>query len=211
MKKRLQEYSLVLIGTTMAAAAFGMFILPEGFLAGGVTGSARLIASSIGLPVSLIVLIINVALLLMGLIVMGKQFVVKSVFSSFYFPLALEITQHIKLPLETIPVPVAALLAGVILGTGGALVIRGKGSEGGYDIIAIIMNAKLGVPISAVVNGIDAVLIICQISGGVFSRIAGGLLTIGICAASMHLALNGVPALNKKRDHCVAPAETVNQ
>ncbi len=121
MKKRIQEYCLVLVGTTMCAAAFGMFILPEGFLAGGVTGSARLICAVIGIPVSVLVLMINIALLLMGLIVMGKQFVSKSVFSSFYFPFALEMTQHIPLPLELLPVPVIAVIAGSVLGFGAAL------------------------------------------------------------------------------------------
>ena len=192
MKKRIQEYSLVLIGTTMCATAFGMFILPEGFLAGGVTGSARLICTAIGIPVSALVLMINIALLLMGLIVMGRQFVSKSVFSSFYFPFALEMTQHVPLPLELLPVPVIAVIAGTVLGIGAALVIRGKGSSGGYDIIAVILNHKFGMSIPIIVNGIDLALILTQIPGAALLNIIGGLLTIIVSTSSMHITLNGI-------------------
>ena len=192
MKKRIQEYSLVLIGTTMCATAFGMFILPEGFLAGGVTGSARLICTAIGIPVSALVLMINIALLLMGLIVMGRQFVSKSVFSSFYFPFALEMTQHVPLPLELLPVPVIAVIAGTVLGIGAALVIRGKGSSGGYDIVAVILNHKFGMSIPIIVNGIDLALILTQIPGAALLNIIGGLLTIIVSTSSMHITLNGI-------------------
>ena len=192
MKKRIQEYSLVLIGTTMCAAAFGMFILPEGFLAGGVTGSARLICTAIGIPVSALVLMINITLLLMGLIVLGMQFVSKSVFSSFFFPFALEMTQHVPLPLELLPVPVIAVIAGTVLGIGAALVIRGKGSSGGYDIVAVILNHKFGMSIPIIVNGIDLALILTQIPGAALLNIIGGLLTIIVSTSSMHITLNGI-------------------
>ena len=199
MKKRLQEYSLVLIGTTMCAAAFGLFILPEGFLAGGVTGSARLICGAIGIPVSVLVLIINMALLLMGLIVMGRQFVSKSVLSSFYFPFALEMTQHISLSLNVLPVPAVAVMAGSVLGVGAALVIRGKGSSGGYDIIAVVLNHKFGMSIPIIVNGIDLVLILTQIPGAAMLNIIGGLLTIVVSTSSMHITLNGIKKPVTKR------------
>ena len=192
MKKRIQEYSLVLIGTTMCAAAFGMFILPEGFLAGGVTGSARLICTAIGIPVSALVLMINITLLLMGLIVLGMQFVSKSVFSSFFFPFALEMTQHVPLPLELLPVPVIAVIAGTVLGIGAALVIRGTGSSGGYDIVAVILNHKFGMSIPIIVNGIDLALILTQIPGAALLNIIGGLLTIIVSTSSMHITLNGI-------------------
>ena len=183
----------------MCAAAFGMFILPEGFLAGGVTGSARLIYAAIGIPVSALVLMINIVLLLMGLIVMGKQFVSKSVFSSFYFPFALEMTQHIPLPLNALPVPAVAVIAGTVLGIGAALVIRGKGSSGGYDIIAVILNHKFGMSIPIIVNGIDLVLILTQVPGASMLNIIGGLLTIVSSTSTMHVTLSGthIPVMKR--------------
>ena len=199
MKKRIQEYILVMMGTTMCAAAFGMFILPKGFLAGGVTGSARLICSVIDIPVSILVLMINITLLLMGLIVMGRQFVSKSVFSSLYFPLALEVTQHIPFPLNALPVPAVAVMAGTVLGAGAALVIRSKGSSGGYAIIAVILNDKFGMSIPIIVNGIDLVLILTQIPGAAMFNIIGGLLTIVVSTSSMHITLNGIHIPVKKQ------------
>jgi hypothetical protein len=114
-------------------------------------------------------------------------------FSSFYFPFALEMTQHISLPLNVLPVPAIAVAAGTVLGIGAALVIRGKGSSGGYDIIAIILNHKCSVSIPIVVNGIDLILILSQIPGAAVINLIGGLLTIVVSTALMHVTLNHLP------------------
>ena len=187
--ERWTEYAIIFCGTTMAAMAFGLFILPAGFLAGGVSGSARLLTGVIDIPLSLVVLIINVTLFLLGYFLMGQSFVIRSLFSTLYFPGMLELMQRIDFPAELLPMPVCATSAGLLLGLGATLVIRGKGSEGGYDILAIILNSRFGVPIALVVNGIDAVLIMIQIPGASAVQIVGGFLTIAICAVVMHLAL----------------------
>ena len=189
MRSKIHEYMLILIGTTMTAAAFGLFILPEGFLAGGVTGSARLICSVLDIPLFLLVLIINLCLLALGFVVMGMQFVSKSVFSSLYFPFALEILEHICLTLDRLPVPVVSAIAGAVLGIGAALVIKGKGSSGGYDIIAIILNSKFNLPIPIIVNGIDLTLILTQIPGSSPLTLFGGFFAILVSTAMMHLTL----------------------
>ena len=70
---------------------------------------------------------------------MGRAFVMRSVVSTLYFPLALELAQKLTQP-EISSTPAAAAAAGALLGIGGALVIIGNGSQGGFDIIAIILR-----------------------------------------------------------------------
>ena len=122
---------MVIVGTTMTALAFGLLILPKGILAGGVTGCARLISAGCALPVSGIVLVINTGLLIAGYLCMGRAFVMRSVVSTFCFPLALELAQKLTQP-EISSTPTAAAAAGALLGIGGALVIIGNGSQGGF-------------------------------------------------------------------------------
>ena len=161
---------MVIVGTTMTALAFGLLILPKGILAGGVTGCARLISAGCALPVSGIVLVINTGLLIAGYLCMGRAFVMRSVVSTFCFPLALELAQKLTQP-EISSTPTAAAAAGALLGIGGALVIIGNGSQGGFDIIAIIRNKKWNLPIAAVVNGIDALLPITMVRAGFWRHI----------------------------------------
>ena len=170
MKEKIKDYVMVIVGTTMTALAFGLLILPKRILAGGVTGCARLISAWCALPVSGIVLVINTGLFIAGYLCMGRAFVMRSVVSTFCFPLALELAQKLTQP-EISSTPAAAAAAGALLGIGGALVMIGNGSQGGFDIIAIIRNKKWNLPIAAVVNGIDALLPITMVRAGFWRHI----------------------------------------
>lgn len=188
MREKIRDYGMVIAGTTMTALAFGLLILPMGILAGGVTGCARLISSWCDLPVSGIVLIINTGLFIAGYLCMGRVFIMRSVVSTFYFPMALELMQRLP-ALQITSIPAAAVVAGALLGVGGALVILGNGSQGGFDIIAIILNKKLNIPIAVVINGIDAILILLQVSHAAAAQILGALLLVAACGITMNFLI----------------------
>ena len=179
---------MVIVGTTMTALAFGLLILPKGILAGGVTGCARLLSAWCALPVSGIVLVINTGLFIAGYLCMGRAFVMRSVVSTFCFPLALELAQKLTQP-EISSTPTAAAAAGALLGIGGALVIIGNGSQGGFDIIAIILNKKWNLPIAAVVNGIDALLTLLQVIYASAVQIIGALPLVAMCGVTMNFLI----------------------
>lgn len=188
MKEKIKDYVMVIVGTTMTALAFGLLILPKGILAGGVTGCARLISAWCALPVSGIVLVINTGLFIAGYLCMGRAFVMRSVVSTFYFPLVLELAQKLTQP-EISSTPAAAAAAGALLGIGGALVIIGNGSQGGFDIIAIILNKKWNLPIAAVVNGIDALLTLLQVIHASAVQIIGALPLVAMCGVTMNFLI----------------------
>ena len=188
MKEKIKDYVMAIVGTTMTALAFGLLILPKGILAGGVTGCARLISVWCALPVSGIVLVINTGLFIAGYLCMGRAFVMRSVVSTFYFPLALALAQKLTQP-EISSTPAAAAAAGALLGIGGALVIIGNGSQGGFDIIAIILNKKWNLPIAAVVNGIDALLTLLQVIHASAVQIIGALPLVAMCGVTMNFLI----------------------
>ena len=112
----------------------------------------------------------------------------RSVVSTFYFPLALELAQKLTQP-EISSTPAAAAAAGALLGIGGALVIIGNGSQGGFDIIAIIRNKKWNLPIAAVVNGIDALLTLLQVIHASAVQIIGTLPLVAMCGVTMNFLI----------------------
>lgn len=188
MKEKIKDYVMAIVGTTMTALAFELLILPKGILAGGVTGCARLLSAWCALPVSGIVLVINTGLFIAGYLCMGRAFVMRSVVSTFYFPLALELAQKLTQP-EISSTPAAAAAAGALLGIGGALVIIGNRSQGGFDIIAIILNKKWNLPIAAVVNGIDALLTLLQVIYASAVQIIGALPLVAMCGVTMNFLI----------------------
>ena len=97
MKKKLASYIWIILGGAMTAAAFGLFVLPQEFVAGGVTGFSVILSSVIRLPLSWIVLSINILLFAVGWIFAGKEFIFKTLIMTFLFPVLLEFFSQIHL------------------------------------------------------------------------------------------------------------------
>lgn len=172
----------MLVGTALCAAPFGMIILPLGYVAAGATGLAKVLAGFLPIPLSAIVLALNLLLLLLGLIFIGKKFVAKTVAVSLIFPLFLEIASRYPLKsLESDPM-LATLLAGTMLGAGAGLVLRSGASSGGFDILGVILNKKFNLPITLVMNMFDAIVIVCQALEQTLPQTIYGLLIITIYA-----------------------------
>ena len=186
MKKYIQALVALfdmLLGTALMAAAFGLIIIPHGFASGGVTGFSRIITGFVPIPLSAMVLAVNLLLLLVGLIFVGRQFVAKTVAVSLLFPAALEF--FLRYPLTSIQQDpmLSSVAAGALLGVGAGLILRSGASSGGFDIFAVILNKKFDVPVATVLNLCDAFVIILQALGQSLAQTLYGLLVICISAA----------------------------
>ncbi len=76
----------VIAGNVLYALTARLFLIPSGLITGGTTGIALAMNHYLGISVSLTVLIFGVAMLLMGLLLLGKQFAITTVISTFTFP-----------------------------------------------------------------------------------------------------------------------------
>ena len=175
MIKNLKSYLLVITGSCLTASAFGLIVLPNQFAAGGVTGFSVLLQNIIPLPVSALVLAVNLSLFLLGWIFVGKDFVFKTLLTSIIFPFVLEITQQFdifhELAADSL---VSSILAGTILGLGCGFILLGNGSGGGFDIIGVILNKKFGISVSIVMYICDFIIILTQtVANGMLKTVYG--------------------------------------
>lgn len=189
-QKKLISYLEIALGAGMTAAAFGLIVLPQGFAAGGVTGLSVLLRSIVPLPVSTIVLMLNIALFTLGWSCAGREFALKTLIVSLLFPLLLEFFQKCSTPSVLTTVPFAsALLAGITLGLGSGLILHGNGSSGGFDILGIVLHQKLGIPVSLVIYMCDCTIILTQaVSSGILMTVYG-VLVILISSLTIHCVL----------------------
>ena len=167
-------------GTFLTATAFGMIIIPQGFSSGGVTGLARLTAASLSVPLSAVVMVYNVALLILGYFVCGKRFALKTVFSSLMFPILLEFFSGI--PAAAPSGIFGALAAGLLLGSGVGLTIRSGASLGGFDVIAVVLDRRFGIPMGVVLCVIDCTVIVLQSIGNPAPESVYGIVAIAVSA-----------------------------
>ena len=153
----------LVFGTALTAAAFGLVIIPQHFVAGGVTGLCVILAKFIPLPLSYIVMAANILVLLIGLIFIGKKFVAKTIAVSLLFPFMLEACNYISLQELSKDPLVSAIVAGVMLGSGAGLVLRSGASSGGFDVIGVALNKKFRIPVAVVMNICDLSIILFQV------------------------------------------------
>lgn len=165
MKQQLKRLPQLLIGNILLAFAICAFVVPHGFMMGGSNGIALFLQNFIPLPLSVLNGILNVALFLIGLFIMGKEFAATSLISTIIYPLIMAGFE--QLPIDTLfadenPL-LCAIFCALVAGLGIGIVIRAGGSTGGMDIPPIIMHKFTGVPVGTWLLIFDSVIVIAQV------------------------------------------------
>ena len=133
----------VLLGNSILAFLVTAFIIPHNIIMGGTTGIAIIVGKYTNFDTALLILILNVFLLILGLIIIGKKLFFTSILSTLFYPLMIKVFQKIPgIDSLTDDTLLAALFAGVLMGFALGLVMRVGSSTGGMDITNLIL-AKL--------------------------------------------------------------------
>lgn len=136
------DYLLITLGTLIYVMAWTSFLIPNGMASGGLTGLCTIIQYGTGMPVAWTFPIINVLLLVMGFLVMGNAFGIKTIYviglSSLLFKVLPEFSA-LEVIMENQGLTVA-LVGGSLEALGIGLVLLRGGSTGGTDIVAMMIN-----------------------------------------------------------------------
>lgn len=161
---QLKSIFWILVGNTMYALAITIFILPNGLITGGTTGLALFFYHQFGVPLQGFVTVFNVAMFVLGAAVLGKKFALTTVISTFYYPFILSVFQSLPaLGKVTEDNLLAVIFSGLLIGAGIGVVIRAGASTGGMDIPPLVVNKKMGLPVSMTMNGMDTAILLLQI------------------------------------------------
>lgn len=136
---------LIAAGGLLLAIGIKSIAIPHGFITGGFSGLSLLIYYSFGgLTPGMWYLVLNIPLFVIGWIWLSRRFVFYSLFGMLVVTVALDWISF-QIPIQD--QLLAALTAGAFIGAGVGIYLRSLGSAGGSDIIAIILNQKLNIPI----------------------------------------------------------------
>lgn len=138
------------IGFGVFSAAFGLegFLLPNGFLDGGATGIALLVARLTTLPFPLLLVIINLPFLVIALKLAGRTFALRATGS--IMALAL-VTSVVHFPDMTHDRLLVSVFGGFFLGAGIGLAVRGGSVLDGSEVLALALGRKVGISIGDVI------------------------------------------------------------
>ena len=148
MKKRMEtvwEFAMITIATTIVAAAVFFFLIPSHVSVGSISGLAIVIGNFIPLPISAITMILNVALLIVGFLFVGREFGGKTVYTSILLPVVIGIFEKIFPNNTSITAdPFLDMICYVfVVSIGLAMLFNRNASSGGLDIVAKLMNKFL--------------------------------------------------------------------
>lgn len=162
-KQFLRNALIVLIGNLIYAIGVALFILPSGLITGGTTGIALIMDHSFGITVSGFVGIFNVAMFIIGFLLLGKEFALTTLISTFAYPALLSLMQKIIGSFVlTNDLLLSALFGGLCIGTSLAMIIRIGASTGGMDIPPLVLNKFFRIPVSVSLYIFDFLILIGQ-------------------------------------------------
>ena len=144
-KRNIKEFLIITVGTLIVSTAVFFFMLPSHVSVGSGTALAMVLSNFIPLPVSVLTLLLNIVLLILGFILIGPEFGIKTVYCAIIMPVFLGIYEMI-FPNQTSITedPFLDVLCYIfVVGIGLAILFRRNASSGGLDIVAMLMNKFL--------------------------------------------------------------------
>ena len=144
-KRILKEFVTITAGTLVVAAAVYCFMMPSHISIGSATALAMVLSNFIPLPMSMITLAINVVLLIIGFLLIGPEFGVKTVYCAILLPLMLGLFEIILPDFQSITQdPLLDVICYIlVVSVGLSILFSHNASSGGLDIVAKLMNKYL--------------------------------------------------------------------
>ena len=185
---------LTVLGTLILAFGTALFVLPYDLITGGVSGLAIIFSHLVpSITTEIWIAILTWSMFVLGLIVLGRAFALKTLISSIVYPLGVALFSPLvsaqclggffNLSLGSfsdISVLLAALFGGCLIGAGCAIAFLGGGSSGGVDVLSfVICKISPRLKSSRVIFFVDAVIIIL----GMISTRDFALSLLGILSA----------------------------
>lgn len=173
MKKYLptiRDYALILISSLMQAVSLRLFFIPANLASGGVSGIAQFINYFTHLPIGLMVLIGNIPLFLLGWRFLGGfKFAMRTAVAIAAYSLLTDLLVKIPYFTEYSQILIAdlkgdiflnSLYGAIVSGVGYGLVYRARGTSGGSDILARILNNWRGISMTQSYLIVDTAVIL---------------------------------------------------
>jgi uncharacterized membrane-anchored protein YitT (DUF2179 family) len=153
--KIISEYVQIIFGIILASIGLKAFLLPNGFLDGGVTGISLLVSSVLDLNVSILLILFSIPFLILGFYTVSKRIVLKSIISIMGLALFIHFENFSTITEDKLLI---SIFGGLFLGAGIGIAIRNGSVLDGSEILGIYLNDKFGISIGQIILIFNIVL-----------------------------------------------------
>ena len=165
----IKEYVLITVGLVAYVLGWTLFLVPNNLIGGGVTGIASIVQYATGIKIGYTYFVVNIALLIAALFILGKGFGFKTVYAINLTSVGMNVCQEIIpesivniLALENGKL-MSTIMGGILAGFGIGMTMSQGGSTGGTDIIALIVNKYRNVSPGRMILWMDVVIIMSSL------------------------------------------------
>jgi uncharacterized membrane-anchored protein YitT (DUF2179 family) len=214
----LVDVGLITLGIFLMAAGFYYFMVPYNLITGGIGGLAIVIQELFQFDVLVLVYVFNVSFLLLGWLVYGTSFFLKTILGSLVYPVALTMFALLEIEYALVPLTddllLAVIFSAVLMGGGFGLVIRHGGTTGGADIPIKIIYDYFKIPFSTAVYIVDGTIVVLGtlvfgLEIGMYSVVA--VFLIGFISDYVVTGGTKTISINIITDHAEAVKELIYQ
>ena len=153
-----KDLLLIAIGSVVTAVAVNGILIPNQFAAGGITGIAFVIHSLVpALRVEWIYILMNIPMFAAAWMAVGRRFFFYSLVGAVGLSLALA---FIHVPIRLEDKILNALLGGIILGAAVGITLRSSGSQGGMDIMAVMLLKRFSISLGNTILLVNAIVLV---------------------------------------------------
>ena len=149
VKEHVLPIILLALGAGCAAFSIECFLIPNTILDGGVTGISMMLDYVSDIPLSVLIVVINIPFFIVGYKALGKRFLFRAGVSMAAFALSLELFKGVDTVTES--ELLAVVYGGMLLGVGVGLVLRCGGCLDGTEIAAMLLSRRVGVTTGGII------------------------------------------------------------
>jgi uncharacterized membrane-anchored protein YitT (DUF2179 family) len=149
------EYFQIFIGIVLTSLGLKAFLLPNGFLDGGVTGIALLVRTQVDINMSYLLIIFSIPFLILGYFTVSKAIVIKSIVSILGVALFIHFENFQTITNDKLLI---SIFGGLLVGAGIGIAIRNGSVLDGSEILGVFINDKFGVSIGKVIMLFNIIL-----------------------------------------------------
>lgn len=161
LQHSLFQYSQVILGATLVALAYNIFLLPAKLAAGGLSGISTLLYEVYGFSPAFVQFVVNIPIFIIGWLTLGRDFSGKTLVGTFWVPFIIWLTS--SFPYVVTNPFLGAVYGGIILGIGLGIVYRGQGSTGGTAALAQILRKFTGLSSGYSQLTVDGLVVIASL------------------------------------------------
>lgn len=181
---------LVIGGNCLYALTVKLFLLPAQLISSGTTGIALAVNHLTGIPMTGFILAFNIAMLAVGWCFLGRQFALTTVFSSLFYPVALEVLNRLLGDVSiTENLLMNTLYSGLGLGLSLGMVMRGGASTGGMDIPPLVLQKYFRIPVPVSLWTFDFCIMLTQMTFHSLEDLLYGVLLLMVTSFALNKVL----------------------